>query len=145
MPYSPLPNFVGVNPSNPNAATSATYVMAGLGVAGANAWVLTPNQTGRIFLMATGVELSGATGATCTLQVSQGTGSAPANGAAVTGTQMGGQIAWASLTGVLQVPFSLTWISTGNALGTALWFDIAQKSSASTLQLLQLNLVAFEF
>lgn len=145
MPYGPAPNITSVSPASAAAATSAVYVMAGLGVAGANAWVITPNTTGRILLIATGVLLSGATGATCTTQLSFGTGTAPVNGAAVAGTQQGAQPAWVSLTGNLQTPFSMTTIVTGQALGTALWFDIAQKSSASTLQLLTLNLVAIEF
>lgn len=145
MPYTPVPGILGVTPADPSAATSASYVMAGLGVAGANAWAMTPQVTGRILLVATGIQTSGTTASTCTVQMSQGTGAAPANGAAVTGTQVGGQPAWTSLTGILTVPFSLVWVTTGNAIGTALWFDIAQKSSGGTLQLSKLNLVAIEF
>lgn len=146
MPYTPAPNVVSVNPTDASAITNAAYKMAGYGVSGASGgWSMTPNQTGRILLIATGVMLSGASASTCTLQLSFGTGAAPANAASVTGTQQGGQPAWISLTGNLQTPFSLTTVITGQTLGTALWFDVAQKSSASTLQLLQANLVAVEF
>lgn len=144
MAFNPVPGIVSVTPSDPNAATSATYVMAGLGVAGANAWVLTPQSTGRILLVATGVMTSGTTGSTCTVQLSFGTGSAPANAAAVTGTQQGGQVFITSLTGVLTQAFALSTVLTGQALSTALWFDIAQKSSGGTLQLQKLTLVGIE-
>lgn len=148
MPYYPPcgASFVSVAPTDASAATSATYVMAGFGVAGAGGgWSLTPQVTGRILLVASFVLTSGATGATCTVQLSFGTGAAPANAAAVAGTQQGGQPFFTSLTGMLTMPLTLVTVITGQAIGTALWFDIAQKSSASTLAVQKANLAAYEF
>lgn len=145
MPFLPHGNFVNVRPTGAAAATSATYVMAGFGVAGAGGgWSLTPQFSGRILLMASGLETSGTTGSTCTVQLSFGTGAAPANGAAVAGTQQGNQPAWVSLTGALAVPFSLFTIVQGLVIGTAVWFDIAQKSSGGTLSLTLCEMIAVE-
>ncbi len=155
MPYSPAPTFVHVNPGNPAAIASATYQMNGLGVAGATAWTITPLITGRILLLAVGDLVENATAQTATVQLSFGTGSAPANAAAVTGTQVGAQVAWVSLTGVLTSTFSLIAFVTGlavpgvNSLGAtgasvAVWLDIAAKSSAGNVQLQNLDLTAIE-
>lgn len=157
MPFTPTSyGQCGVTPSNPTAINSATYLMNGLGVAGANAWVITPQTTGRVFFMATGQLVENATAQTATIQLSYGTGSAPANAAALAGTQVGGQQAWVSLTGQLTTQFSIAWVVAGLAVpsmkpdgtqnaATPVWFDINSKSSAGTIQLTNLNLIAFEF
>lgn len=153
MAYEPSPAVQIISPSDPSAITNAAYKMAGLGSTGP--WTVTPQTTGRILIIASGTITSGGA-ATCTLQLSYGTGVAPSNGAAVAGTQTGGQMAVVSDAGTLQFPFCMSTIVTGQTVpsiaGTGkaqvaavpVWFDIAQKSSASTLQLQFLNLVAIE-
>lgn len=143
--YAPHGNIVNVRPTGAAAATSATYVMAGFGVSGAGGgWSITPNSSGRVLLFASGLMTSGTTGSTCTVQLSFGTGAAPANAAAAAGTQQGNQPAWVSLTGALAVPFALFTVVQSLVLGTAVWFDIAQKSSGGTLSLTLCELIAIE-
>lgn len=143
--FSPHGNFVNNRPTGAAAATSATYVMAGFGVAGAGGgWSITPNSSGRVLIMAYGIQTAGATAVTCTLQLSFGTGAAPANAAAAAGTQQGAQPAWVSLTGTLAAPFMLFTVVQNLVLGTAVWFDIAQKSSSSTLALTLTEHIAIE-
>ena len=142
--FFPHPPPVIAKPTDPAAFASATYTMGGLGVAGANAWAITPSVTGRVLFAISGYQLADATARTCTMQLSYGTGSAPAAGAAVTGTQVGGQPIWISLTGAIQAPFTMFWIQTGLTLGTAYWLDIAAKASAGTVTLKELNIIAFE-
>lgn len=143
--FSPHGNLVNTRPTGAAAATSASYVMAGFGVAGAGGgWSITPNSSGRVLLIASGLMTSGTTASTCTVQLSFGTGTAPANGAAAAGTQQGNQPAWVSLTGMLAVPFALSTIVQNLVLGTAAWFDIAQKSSGGTLSLTLCELIAVE-
>ena len=146
MPFSPRTplEFNGVAPANPTGIANAAYKMCGLGVAGANAWVLTPQVTGRVLIFICGDLNSDATGQTATLQCSFGTGTAPVNGAGVAGTQQGAQPTWVSLTGLLQIPFSMSTIVTGQTVGTPLWFDLAAKSSAGTVSLTNLNAWALE-
>lgn len=144
MAYFPHPNVIGVTPSNPTAIASATYQMCGLGVAGVSAWTVTPKVTGTVLLLITGDQTTNATAQTITGQLSYGTGAAPANAAAVTGTQTGPQPAWVSLTGILTVPFSMAAIVTGLTIGTAYWLDLALKASAGTGQATNLHCVVIE-
>lgn len=145
MPYTPSPNVVSVNPTDAAAITNAAYRAAGYGVSGATGgWFMTPNQTGRVYVAASGVVTGGGAG-TATLQLIQGTGAAPANAASSgLGTAVGGQPGIILDAGGLQAAFSLVWVFTGLALGTAVWFDVQQKMSANSLQLQFANLVAIE-
>ncbi len=138
MPFYPT-LAVGVVPANPTAIASSTYLMNGLGVAGANALAFTPTGSGRIIVSVSGDLLADATARVCAAQLSYGTGTAPANAAAVAGTQYGAQLAWTSLTGMLTMPFTLSALVTGLTIGTAYWFDVNSKASAGTVQLTNLN------
>lgn len=154
MAFSPSPATLSVTPSNPAATTSATYLMQGLGVAGASACTITPQVTGRIFVLVEG-DLTGVNTATVTAQLSFGTGAAPANAAAVTGTQIGSQPTLTPITGILTTPFTLFWVITGLAVpsinssgvtsaATPVWLDIALKSSAGAASVSNLSFLAFE-
>lgn len=155
MAYSPSPSFINVTPSNPGAISSATYQMCGLGVAGANAFTITPQITGRVLVVVTD-NVTGTSGQTVTMQLSQGTGAAPANAAAVTGTQFGSQVTSSPLTGELLVPFALVAVVTDlavpsvNSLGVtstavAVWLDVALKQTTGTAAALtNLQCVAVE-
>jgi hypothetical protein len=69
------------------------------------------------------------------MQLSYGTGSAPANAAAITGTQVGSILKYENPATVVaadvHVPFSMQAVITGLAQGTAYWFDIAAESIAT--------------
>ena len=144
MPYFPH-NAVGVTPANQTAIASATYQMNGLGaVAAPNTFAITPSTTGRVLVLITGDLVENATGQTATCQISYGTGAAPANAAAVTGTQTGPQPTWVSLTGNLTVYFCISTVITGLTIGTVYWLDLAMKSSAGNVQLTNATCVAIE-
>ena len=154
MAYSPSPAFVSVSPADPASITNATAKMAGLGAAAA-AFVITPQTTGRVLVIVTGDMTSGATAATCAIQLSYGTGSAPANAGTLTGTQVGGNVTWVSLTGALRSAFTLSTVITGLAVpsinsqgvtgaATQVWLDVAQSSSTSSLQLKNCTCTAIE-
>jgi hypothetical protein len=131
------PAQVSSTPANPTQTSSATYVMMGLAVA------LTPVYSGRVVFMASG-NIVATNGQTATAQLSFSTGTAPVNGAAVTGTQVGNQVTFTGLTGALTGDYGTQWIFTGAALGTALWLDIALKSSSGNVSLTNLAVSAFE-
>lgn len=153
MAYSPIPAVLSLVPSNPSATTSASYLMQGLG-AQSPACSITPQTTGRVFVLVEG-DMTGINTATVTAQLSFGTGAAPANAAAVTGTQVGSQPTLTPITGILSTPFTLFWVITGlsvpsiNSLGvtsaaTPVWLDIALKSSSGAAAVSNLTCIAME-
>lgn len=99
---------------------NASAVMGGFG----SSWALTPTTTGKVR-----ITLSGNSGATATpLLLRYGTGTAPVNGAAVTGTSIpaneivpGNAAFW-----------SVTVEVTGLTLTTAYWFDISARGATGT-------------
>jgi hypothetical protein len=102
----------------PTLTASATPVMMGL------AGSITPNAGGNIEIRINGdfgnsIALSGGT-----LQIAYGTGAAPANGVAATGTVVGGVVKATSATAAARVPFCLIGYVTGLAIGTAYWIDV---------------------
>lgn len=154
MPYSPSPASVSVTIAAPAATTSASYLMQGMGVAGATAFTITPQVTGRLLVVVMG-DMTGVNTATVTVQLSFGTGAAPANAAAVTGTQTGGQVTLTPITGILTTPFTLVSIISGLAVpsinsqgqttaSTPVWLDIALKSSSGAASISNLTCTAIE-
>jgi hypothetical protein len=110
-------------PGNPAATASTVGVMMGL------AGAITPEVTGKVSVILTGSAGTLTAGVTATLRLYQGTGVAPVNGAAVTGTPFGsGGDPIASDVGLL-VPFAISGGLTGLALGVPIWVDIWLKTS----------------
>ena len=113
-------------PANPSPATSGTLVMMGLG----SAITFTPHSTGKIEINLTcEVGVAGAF-TNVTVGPRYGTMTAPANGAAVTGTRFGlgadALIRPATPSMVSAVStFACTDVITGLTPGTAYWFDVA--------------------
>jgi len=127
--------------ANATSTTSGTTVMMGFGGA---TWgtpsVITPKRTGIVVFGVYGNLLN--TGAFTTFAVIQyGTGTAPVNGAAVTGTNIAGSIAGL---GNLGPPFSMYAPATGLALGTAYWFDVGLQVTGGTGSVTNIKMVAFE-
>jgi hypothetical protein len=106
-------------PANPSGTTSTTMVMMGLAVP------FTPQGSGRLLVIISGDVTQSTTADGAKWQLSIGTGVAPVNGAALTGTQFGSNPTMTFLTGVLTVPFSSQAISAAQVQGTAVWIDIA--------------------
>lgn len=155
MPYSPSPGAVQTTAAAPSGAANTTGLMAGLGIQ-TNPWALTPKVTGRVLIMISGSMGTAATAETCGVTLYYGTGTAPSNGAAITGTAIGTILTFVTLTNMLRSPFAAHAIIEGlavpsiNSVGattaaTPVWFDVAQKASAGTVTLTLLNLTAIEF
>ena len=103
---------------------------------------LTPNYSSRVRVTVTGY-LSGTVSSGAQAKLLFGTGTAPANGAAATGTQIGQSTSFTSLSGQT-VPVTLTGIITGLTPGTAYWFDVALLQNASSTVTLNAPSVTIE-
>jgi len=132
----------GLHPANPSATSSVSLVMMGLGATLA----FTPASTGIVLVSMSGTAQIATGVQTITLGGRYGTGTAPVNGAAASGSRFGASadqslkpaavasgVAWA-LTDVLSL-----------VAGTAYWFDIAlatgNASDAASLQTIGCSLV----
>lgn len=112
--------IAGATPSAPSGTTSTTQVMTGAIAS------LTPNATTRALVTVTGM-MTNTNGNGATAQIRFGTGTAPVNGAAASGTAVGAAVTFTAITGVLTGPFALTaLITSGLTIGTAYWFELGQ-------------------
>jgi hypothetical protein len=125
----------GFGNPNPAAPGTAAYTMMGMG--GTPGFNFTPTRTGRILIHVSGeVTMPNAAAAGVGLQtrVYWGTGAAPANGAALTGTAVG-QVQRCTLgvaqTGQAIIPFCTGAFIINAVVGTPLWFDIAAQAVGS--------------
>lgn len=127
-------------PSDPTAITGTTEKMLGLAVA------FTPRRTGRIIVRADGNITVSATAKLVTVQLKYGTGTAPANDAANTGTTAGIARTFTGLTGMLTVPFSDAALIDNLTIGTAYWIDYNAKTddAGESGRVLGLNVVVME-
>jgi hypothetical protein len=123
-PYKAAP-FVS-KPGGPAGTVSATLVMMGLGTT----WAYTPTGSGIVAVTLTGLVTTATAVATATYGGRYGTGTAPGNGVAVTGTRFGaaGDPAVRPQTAGTGVPWALTDMLTLTP-GTTYWFDLALDSS----------------
>lgn len=111
--------------SNPSGTTSATAIMMGLGAS----WILTPVFSGRIRIIVNGrTSNTFATGST-SVQAYYNTGTAPANGDAVTGTLSGRGANNVDVLGSTAQAFAFTTVVTGLTIGATYWFDLALSSA----------------
>lgn len=125
--------------ANPNSTSSTTVVMMGLGVK------ITPRSSGRILVIVTGMAGNGTIGSGCNSQVRYGTGTAPANGAALTGSTSGQEKAFVASTAAGQQGFSLSTIITGLIVGTEYWIDVGLKAVTSgTASIAGIDVVSLE-
>lgn len=134
-------HFQSASRLSPTGTTSTSGVMMGMG----GAATITPALTGTILITLSGSVLLSAAGSTM-IQLVQGTGTAPANGAAPTGTVIGGEAQFEATSGTLFVPFSLTAVVSGLTVGTAIWIDAEVSVSAGTItaQLATVEITAVE-
>jgi hypothetical protein len=108
------------------ATASATYKMQGNGAT----WTITPQATGVVLAMVSGDVVVASTSGNFQGKLYFGTGTAPIDEAAVTGTQVSGNFAWISpTTASSRAPVALMGVVSGLTIGTAYWFDIALQST----------------
>src|SRR6185437_12477967 len=116
-------------PANPTATASTTQVMMGMGAT----CHLTPTYSSRVDIDFVGTVTNNTAGNVTSMNIRFGTGTAPANGAALTGTALLNTVTSGGGTGALQAPsFHLPAIATGLTPGTAYWFDMSIAASANT-------------
>lgn len=111
----------------------STSVFQMQGFAGA----ITPKTSGNVLLIVSGTlnSSSGTVGVGSLYQLSYGTGTAPANGGALAGTQVGAIQEYTNQAAVtaadVNVPFSIQFFITGLTVGTPYWLDLAAKAVAA--------------
>ena len=107
------------SPADPSTTTSTTGLMMGL------AGSYTPFQSGRVLIMISGDIDNNTVADGSQVQIRYGTGTAPANGAALTGTTAGGLVKMTNgVTDTPRMPFSLNAIVSSLTVGTAYWVDV---------------------
>ena len=110
---------VQASPGDPTGSASLVGLMMGLGV------TITPSVTGRIQIIVTGT-IANATAIAdgANVQLRTGTGAAPANGNALTGTVAGGLVKYVAATVAEKAPFTVSAIVSGLTLNTTVWIDL---------------------
>lgn len=106
-------------PADPTGTASTTAIMMGL------AGSFTPNTSTRILVIVSGQMANTTINDGATVDLRYGTGTAPANGAAVTGTLKGKAQTMTSLVAAQRSGFCLTSVITGLTVGTAYWIDLS--------------------
>lgn len=108
-------------PFSPSGTASTTLVMQGLGLT----CTITPSYSGRVWLDFKGIVFNSTATASTRVQAYFGTGVAPSNSAAVTGTAVGPLLPILSATANQSLAYSVGGIITGLTPGTAYWLDVA--------------------
>lgn len=125
---------------SPAGTSSATTVMMGLGASS----VITPAYSSRVRLEFTGVLTCPAV-ASGTYGIRYGTGTAPANGTAASGTAVGQTKTMTVAGASFSEGIAISAIVTGLTPGTAYWFDLTLATgSGNTVSLNSLDFNAFE-
>jgi hypothetical protein len=121
-PVDPTAASLQVTPGNPTLTASFTGVHMGLG----SSIAFTPIRSGKVMFNISGSIANSVASDGAKVQARFGTGAAPANGAAPTGTASGNQptLTNNASTAALKVPFNVCVIISGLTLGTAYWFDL---------------------
>jgi hypothetical protein len=127
-------------PANPTSTSSVSLVMMGLGTT----CKITPATSGRV-KFAVIFDTTNTSVTLNTVGFRFGTGTAPVNGAAVTGTAPGGNKTINVVTATANFMGTLDYITTGLAIGTAVWFDIALAAAAGTAAISNIDCNAMEF
>lgn len=152
MAFEPF-NYTEVDSASPTGRSSATLVMLGLGA------VVTPQTTGRVLVIATGNVSAGTATDGFSFRLYTGTGGAPTNNTAVTGTALGSlQSVPALAAGSLTQGFAIAAVATGlsvpsttgtgkaQSAATPCWFDIAFEytTGANTVTFTNVSIIAIE-
>lgn len=111
--------FLSASPADPTGTTSPTGVMMGIG------YTITPTASGKIRFAISGVMFNNVATAGVVVALRYGTGAAPANGDALTGTVISGAPQAAIDTAANAVGFEVHGTIGGLTIGTAYWFDLS--------------------
>lgn len=125
------PTMTKFNPPAPTGTSSTGAVMAGFGAWGC---VFTPQSTGKVKVTITGEAGTQTAASSATMDGRYGTGTAPANGAGVTGTQLaqGAELIRAAAASATPgADFLFVDIITGLTIGVTYWFDLSFKTANS--------------
>lgn len=114
----PLLARVTAAPSAPTGTTSTAGVMMGLATA------FTPVVTGKALITITGNMANDTVAYGASARMRYGTGTAPANGDAATGTGAGSDVSFLAAAAAQRVPFAISEYVSGLTIGTAYWFDL---------------------
>ena len=141
---SPVPSINGAatisTPANPTGTTDTTGKMMGL------AGSITPTLTGRICGQISGQMANSTINDGAGVKFRYGTGTAPANAAALTGTVVGAEQTMTSLVAAQKSGFTIPFMVTGLTLGTAYWLDAGLKAiTGGTATITGVTIVAEEF
>jgi hypothetical protein len=125
----------------PTGTTSTSGVMMGLG----STCHITPVYSSRI-QVSFQIDISNSVASSAnTVSLRFGTGTAPTNGAAVTGTQVGSALNGQIQSAAVILPATLTAIITGLTPGTAYWLDLGLVTTSGTSTLQNVSCNAMEF
>jgi hypothetical protein len=126
------------SPGDPSGTTNTTGLMMGL------AGSITPAVSGKIVLTINGTIANSNASDGAKVQLSYGTGTAPVNGAAITGTQVGAflNVTNNANTAALKVPYSVTAVITGLTVGTAYWLDVVLAAITAGTATITVNSIA---
>jgi hypothetical protein len=119
LPTWVSPTISVVNPGNPAATTSTSAVMMGLAAA------FTPTQSGRLMIWVVMTATNNTLLDGILVQLKSGTGTAPANGDAATGTNRGSSKSFTAPVAGSVTELVIIAAIAGLTLNTALWFDLA--------------------
>ena len=133
---------ISSNPGNPTGTTStAADVQMGLAVA------FTPTRSGKVYVTLSGSLSNNTATDGGRVQLGYGTGTAPVNGAAATGTACGPRVIGSpSGTNNQQFTFAVSCMITGLTVGTAYWLDARVAAiTGGTAAIGNLGVAGFEF
>lgn len=139
---SPIPSFARAffSPSDPAGTASVSLVMMGLG----STATITPTSSGRVHIVVVGSIKNSANNGAVNARLAFGTGAAPANGAAATGTTLGATKATNAATNTEIQTFALEGYTTGLALSTAIWIDVQLSVGSGTGTITNVDIYAEE-
>lgn len=104
-------------PADPAGTADAVGKMMGLGA------TITPAVTGKVMIVVSGSILNDTNTDGASVQIRTGTGAAPANGDALTGTARGAKVSMVNTVAAQRFPFSVNAVVTGLTVGTSVWID----------------------
>ena len=105
---------------------------------------ITPTTSGRLCVTLTGYATGGGGQAADSMQLYLGSGTAPANGAALTGMPLG-QETLLSLSSAATTTIAMSGLTTGLTVGVPYWIDVALVKNPSATVSVTANLIATEF
>lgn len=127
------------SPSDPTGTTNTGGKMMGL------AGTVTPSATGNVLLLLAGDLTNDTSGDGAKVQLRYGTGAAPANGDALTGTTAGGLVQFIAAANNQRAPVGLHARISGLAVGVAVWLDVSLAAiTGGTAALSNVSLTAQE-